>query len=148
MSGGHNIGMELNKSAVKVNVLGDNDDLADTLGLSSASGRVNKWLSGANGTVLPTFYISTPKSDGSRFNSLLKGGNADPKEWQEWAGEFNFGAKRGHYAHGGLYNFLQQLSLPEIEIDNILLSVHEKFLAAISKYEAISDREFSPTAGL
>jgi len=146
MSGGHNIGMEMNNSAVKVNVLGDNADLAETLGLSSASGRVNKWLTGANGTVLPTFYISTPKSDGSRFNSLLKGGNADPKEWQEWVGEFIFGAKRGHYAHGGLYNFLQQLMLPELEIENILLWVHERFLAEILKYETISDREFSKQA--
>ena len=138
--------MENFKPAVKVNVVGENAELADTLGLSSSSGRLNKWLLGANGTVLPSFYIATPKSDGSRFNSLLKGGNADPREWQSWSGEYAFGLSRGHYVHGGLYNFLQQLSLSESEIDSILILVHKMFLVEIMECETISDREFSKKA--
>ena len=139
-----------NKS-LKVNVLGEHATLATELGITTGTGRPNKWMVSSSGTLLPSMTVSTPPNLGSTFNSKLKGGNANASEWVKWAGTSKpiYGLSRGFYAHTGMTQFLKVANgdnNPKLS-SQALCTMHEIFIENISKHgDFLSDKLFSEEA--
>ena len=137
--------------SLKVNIVGEHSTIASELGLTTGTGRVNKWMSSSGGTLLPSLTIATPTNIGSTFNSKLKGGNASADEWVDWAGEGQpvYGIKRGYYAHSGISQFLEVVNGAEKDFSNfeVLKVIHGIFIEEITSFkEEFSDAAFSATA--
>lgn len=138
-------------SCLKVNILGDHSKIISEFGLTTGTGRDNKWLEGSAGTLLPSLTIATPTNIGSTFNSRLKGGNASAEEWVNWAGEDmpKYGVKRGYHVHSGISQFLSIVNVEQFIAlnDNILSEIHQIFIANIRGYNnELSDVNFSKEA--
>lgn len=138
-------------SCLKVNIVGDHSQVISEFGLTTGTGRDNKWLGGSAGTLLPSLTIATPTNIGSTFNSRLKGGNASAQEWINWAGEDEpkYGVQRGYHAHSGISQFLSIVNVDQkVALNNDILSeIHQIFIAKIRGYESeLSDVIFSKEA--
>lgn len=138
-------------SCLKVNIVGDHSKIISEFGLTTGTGRDNKWLEGSAGTLLPSLTIATPTNIGSTFNSRLKGGNASAEEWVNWAGEDKpkYGVERGYHVHSGISQFLSIVNVEQFIAlnDNILSEIHQIFIANIRGYNnELSDVNFSKEA--